>query len=206
MDKAQTAKGAWRKVFRIAVYMLGSLLLLILLALLALTLPPVQQRITREAQSFLQEKLHTRVEIASIGLRFPYYIALKGLLLEDQQQDILIRIGNLAVSLDMWKLIDRSIVVRDFRLEDASIYLHQKDSINNYDFIVNAFSNPNADKSPTPAGNPWTIALDLATIRIQNVHFLMQNADSGTTTRADIGWMETVLQKSDLDKLDFQLG
>jgi hypothetical protein len=206
MDKAQTAKGAWRKVFRIAVYMLGSLLLLILLALLALTLPPVQQRITREAQSFLQEKLHTRVEIASIGLRFPYYIALKGLLLEDQQQDTLIRIGNLAVFLDMWKLIDRSIVVRDFRLEDASIYLHQKDSINNYDFIVDAFSNPNADKSPTPAGNPWTIALDLTTIRIQNVHFLMQDADSGTTTRADIGWLETVLQKSDLDKLDFTLG
>ncbi len=206
MDKPQTAKGAWRKVFPIASYLLGSLLLLILLALFALTLPPVQQRITQEVQSFLQEKLHSRVEIASIGLRFPYYIALKGLLLEDQQQDTLIHIGNLAVSLDMWKLIERSIVIRDLRLEDASIYLHQKDSINNYDFILNAFSNPNAEISPTQTGSPWTIGLDLTTMRIQNVHFWMQDADSGTSTLANIGWLEIVLHKSDLGKLDFQLG
>ena len=206
MNNPRAAKSAWRKALRIALYTIGSLLLLILLMLFALTLSPVQQRITREVQSYLQEKLNTRVEIESIGLRFPYDISLKGLLLEDQQQDTLIRVGSLMVILDMWKLLDRSIVVQDIQLEDASIYLHQKDSINNYDFIADAFANPNAPVSPTPSSSPWTLGTGLTNIGVQKLHFLMQDEDSASSTEADIGSMKTVLQKSDLEKLDFELG
>ena len=206
MTKPRAAKSTWRKAFRIALYTIGSFLLLILLTLFALTLSPVQQRITREVQSYLQKKLDTRVEIGAIGLRFPYDISLKGLLLEDQQQDTLIRVGSLMVTLDMWKLLDRSIVVQDIQLEDASIYLHQKDSIYNFDFIVKAFANPNAPASPTPSGSPWTLGSGLTSIRVQKVHFLMQDEDSESSTEATIGSLETKLQKSDLEKLDFELG
>jgi uncharacterized protein involved in outer membrane biogenesis len=179
MNKTHTAKSAWRKGFRIALYTIGSLLLLILLVLFSLTLPPVQQRITREVQSFLQEKLHTRVEIGAIGLRFPYHISLKDVLLEDQQQDTLVRVGRLVVSLQIWQLLDRSIVLQEIQLEDAAVYLHQKDSVYNFDFIVKAFSNP-APPSPAPSGSPWTLAVDLTTIRVQKLHFLMQDEDSAT--------------------------
>ena len=206
MIKLQTAKSAWRKSFRIALYTICSLLLLILVTLFALTLPPVQQRITREVQSFLQEKLDTRVEIAAIGLRFPYDVSLEGLLLEDQQQDTLIRVSRLMVTLDMWKLLGRSIVLQEIQLEDAAVYLHQKDSVYNYDFIVKAFSNPNAPASPTPSSSPLTFATGSTKIRVQNVHFLMQDEDSESSTKADIGLLETVLQKSDLENLDFELG
>ena len=206
MNKTHTAKSAWRKGLRIALYTIGSLLLLILLAIFSLTLPPVQQRITREVQSFLQEKLHTRVEIGAIGLRFPYHISLKDVLLEDQRQDTLVQVGRLVVSLAMWQLLDRSIVLQEIQLEDAAVYLHQKDSVYNFDFIVKAFSNPNAPPSPTPSGSPWTLAADLTTIRVQKLHFLMQDEDSATSTEAVIGSLETVLQKSDLENLNFELG
>ena len=206
MNKPRTAKSAWRKGFRIAFYTIGSLLLLMILTLFALTLSPVQQRITREVQSFLQEKLNTRVEIGAIGLRFPYHISLKGLLLEDQQQDTLIRVGSLVVTLDMWKLLDRSIVLQEIQLEDATVYLHQKDSVYNYEFIVNAFSNPDAPTSPTPSSSPWTFETGLTSIRVKKVHFLMQDEDSASSTKAVIGLLETVVQKSDLETLDFELG
>ncbi|MBK8558007.1 MAG: translocation/assembly module TamB domain-containing protein [Lewinellaceae bacterium] len=206
MDKPQTAKSAWRKFLRVAFYTIGSILLLVVLLLYALTLSPVQQRITREAQSYLQEKLGTRVEIGSIGLRFPYDISLKGLLLEDQQQDTLIRVGSLVVTLDMWKLLDRTIVVQEIQLDDATVYLNQKDSTYNYDFIVNAFATPNAPKSTTPSSIAWTFETGSTTIRVRKVHFLMQDEDSASSTEADIGLLETVLQKSDLEKLDFELG
>ena len=65
-----------RKFLRIALYTIGSLLLLVVALLYALTLPPVQRRLTREAQSFLEKKLDTRVEIGSVGVRFPYHLSL----------------------------------------------------------------------------------------------------------------------------------
>ncbi len=196
-----------RKFLRIALYTIGSLLLLVVALLYALTLPPVQRRLTREAQSFLEKKLDTRVEIGSVGLRFPYHLSLEKFLLEDRQGDTLVRVGSLVVTVDMWKLLDQRIELQKITLEDASAYLHRKDSINNFDFIVQAFAGPDEPKpvETDTTASPWKLQIDLTVLQLKNVHFLMQDDDAKSTTRADIGTAETTLAKADLENMYFEL-
>lgn len=205
MSNNPPAANRWRKIGRVILYTIGALLLLVVLALYALTLPAVQQRLTHKAESYLQQKLGTRVELGSVGIRFPYHIALEGLLLEDQQQDTLLRVGSLLVTVDMWKLLDQTIELQQLTLENASVYLHKKDSLYNFDYIVSAFVDPNAPVSTDTSASPWKLQVDLTKIRLQQVHFLMLDEDAASTTEARIGSVETVLAKADLPNKYFEL-
>ncbi len=102
-------KSSWRKLLRFLLYFLGIAILLAGLLLYALTLPAVQQRITEEAETFLQKKLGTRVEIGAVRVQFPTTVTLEQFVLPDQQGDTLARIGKLVVSIGMWKLLNQTI-------------------------------------------------------------------------------------------------
>ncbi|MBL7783885.1 MAG: translocation/assembly module TamB domain-containing protein, partial [Saprospiraceae bacterium] len=207
MNDTRPVKSRRSKFLRFILYSLGTLLLLVTGLLYALTLPAVQQRLTREAQAFLENKLKTRVEIGSVGLRFPYHLSLEKFLLEDQNGDTLVRVGSLMVSVDMWKLLDQRIELQQVTLEDAAAYLHKKDSIYNFDFIVSAFSNPDAprlEKADTSASG-WKLQIDLTVLQLDRVHFRMQDDDTQSSMRADIGSLETTLKRADFDRMYFEL-
>ena len=205
MTSTKNATNRWRKFIRITLYTLSSLLLLIIAVLFALTLPPVQRRITAEAQSFLQKKLGTRVEVGALGLRFPYHVSLERLLIEDQQQDTLLRVGSLVLTIDMWKLLDQTIELQQISLKDAAVYLHRKDSVYNFDFVARAFSNPDKPASTDTLGSPWKLQVDLTKIRLGQVKFLLKDEDAASTTSAHVGSMNTVLVKADIDNMLFEL-
>lgn len=207
MDNTRPKISRWRKILRFVLYSIGVLILLVVALLYALTLPPVQRRLTREAQSFLQKKLDTRVEVGAVSLRFPYHLSLEKFLLEDQQGDTLIRVGSLVVTIDMWKLLDHRIELQKITLEDASAYLHRKDTINNFDFIIAAFANPDAQPEPETdtTASPWKLQIDLTKLHLERVNFLMQDDDTQSTTQARIGTLETVLAKADLENMFFEL-
>lgn len=156
MNNTPTKARRGRKLLRIVLFTLLGLVLLLVLATFALTLPAVQQRITRKAETFLREKLGTRVEVGAIRVRFPYYVSLEKFLLEDEAGDTLARVGSLVVDLDMWQLLDQTIAVKEITLEDATVRLLRRDSVNNFDFIAKAFSDPAKPKSTrrTPPPRP----------------------------------------------------
>ena len=207
MAEAKPSRSLGRKILRITLIVLASLIVLVAAAIYALTLPSVQQRLTRQAQSFLQEKLHTRVEIGSIQLRFPYYISLEKFLLEDQQGDTLARVGSLVIDMGMWKLLDQTLELQKITLEDASIYLQKKDSIFNFDFVVQAFAADTTEAAPADTtASPWKIQLDLAVLQLKNVDFLLQDEDAESITQAKIGTAKTVIEKADLENMNFELG
>ena len=45
-----------------------------------------------------------------------------------EDEDTLLRVGSLVVTVDMWKLLDQTIELQQVSLEDAAVYLHRKDS------------------------------------------------------------------------------
>ncbi|MFN0035543.1 MAG: translocation/assembly module TamB domain-containing protein [Saprospiraceae bacterium] len=196
-----------RRLLRFALYTFLTLVGLVVLLSLALMLPAVQQKITREAQSWLHEKLGTRVEIGAMQLRFPYYISLDKFLLEDEKGDTLARVGSLVVDIDMWALLDQNIELKKITLEDASVWLHRRDSMYNFDFVTRAFANPNAPP-PDPAdtsASPWKLKLDLATLELKSVEFSLQDEDSKMAVSAKIGNASTVIKTADLPTLHFEL-
>ena len=197
----------WRKLLRVVLITVCALLVLVAAAIYALTLPAVQQKITDKAESFLQDKLGTHVEIGAVRLRFPYYLSLEKFVMEDQQGDTLARVGSLVISMDMWKLLDQTIELQKITLEDAGVYLHRKDSIYNFDFAVKAFANPDtmAVKPVDTTASPWNLRLDLAVLSLKSVDFLLQDEDAESTTQAHIGTAETTIEKADLKSLYFEL-
>jgi hypothetical protein len=206
--KKEHAKGhsRWRKRLRILLYTCGMLLLLFVAFLYALTLPVVQQRLTRAAETFLQEKLGTHVEVGSIQVRFPTTISLNNFLLEDQQGDTLARVGTLVVSIGMWQLLDRSIELQQITLEDAGVRLHTRDSISNYDFVLRAFAADSTATTPQDTtASPWKLQLDLTILQLRRVYFLLQDEDAERTIRANIGSAETTIAKANLKNLYFEL-
>ena len=205
MNKNQSGTTRWRKALRFAVYFMFSLLVLAVLAIYALSIPAVQQRLTQKAESFLQEKLETRVEVGSIRLRFPYDISLENFLLEDQQGDTLIRVGSLVVSIGMWKLLDQAIEIKEISLENAGVYLQHKDSLYNFDFIMQAFAGSDTTTVADTTASSWKLHLDLAELQLKNVDFLLQDEDTESTTQARIGAAKTTIAKADLETLQFEL-
>ncbi|MFN0175168.1 MAG: translocation/assembly module TamB domain-containing protein [Saprospiraceae bacterium] len=196
----------WRKLLRFLLYTCFALLLLTAIVFFALTLPAVQQRLTRVAETFLQKKLGTRVEIGAVRIQFPTTVTLEQFVLPDQQGDTLACIGKLEVSIGMWKLLNQTIELQNISLEDAGVYLHTKDSISNMDFVLRAFA---ADSSDTvykdTSASAWKLQLDLVELQLKRVHFLLQDEDAESTTQAYIGTAETTLSKVDLKKLYFEL-
>ncbi len=206
MADTKPSRSLGRKILRITLIVLASLIVLVAGAIYALTLPSVQQKITRKAESFLQGKLKTRVEIGAISLRFPYYISLEKFLLEDQKGDTLARVGSLVVDMGMWKLLDQTIELQKITLEDASVYLQKKDSIFNFDFIVKAFAADTTKATPVDTtASPWKIQLNLAVLQLKSVDFLLQDEDAESTTQAKIGMAKTVIEKADLKTMNFEL-
>jgi hypothetical protein len=195
-----------RKVLRIVLFTFLSLVLLVVLGTLALTLPAVQQRLTEKAESFLREKLGTRVEVGSIRVRFPYDVSLENFLLEDENGDTLARVGSLVVDVDMWKLLDRTIAIKEVTLEDASVRLLTRDSVNNFDFIAKAFANPADPNEPTPSdstASPWKLAISPTGVNLKNVAFRMVDEDAGALTQAQVGTARMVVSQADLDAMRF---
>jgi hypothetical protein len=196
----------WRKLLRFLFYTCFTLLLLIAGFFYALTLPSVQQRITKTAESFLQQKLGTRVEVGTVRVCFPTTVSLEGFLLEDQQGDTLAQIGSLEVSVGMWKLLGQTIELQQISLENARVYLHTKDSISNYDFIVRAFAADSSAAAPKDtSASAWKLQLDLVVLQLKHVDFLLADEDAASTTEASIGTAKTSISKADLKTLYFEL-
>lgn len=184
----------------------GALLLLIGLLFYGLTLPVVQQRLTGVAENYLQKKLGTRVEIGSVRIQFPTTVSLKNLVLPDLQGDTLARIGELVVTVGMWKLLDQTIELQNIRLEDAGIKLITKEEVSNLDFVIRAFVADSSATAPTEtSGSSWKLQLDLIDLHLKRVSFWMQDEDAGSTIKVYAGALETTLAKADLKKLYFEL-
>jgi hypothetical protein len=196
-----------RKLLRFVFWTISILLLLVVAVFFAINLPVVQQRITHVAETFLQQKLGTRVEVGAIRMKFPYAISLERFLLEDQKGDTLARIGSLAVTVDLWKILGQTIELQKVTLEDAAIYMQHRDSTYSFDFVVRAFSKSDtaAIKAPVDTiASAWKLKLDLTVLKLKQVHFLLRDDEVEGITQADIGSAETVLAKADLENLNFE--
>lgn len=197
-----------KRLLRFAFFTLISLLLLVALVAWALTLPAVQQRLTHEAEAFLQKKLKTHVEVGAVRVRFPYYVSLEKFLLEEPSGDTLAQVGSLVVDLAMWKLLDKTVEFQKVTLEDARVRLVRRDSAYNFEFITRAFAKDTLDTPKQPAdttASPWKISLDLAVFSLKNVDFSLHDEDSKSETMAQVGTGRVVIHSADLKTLNFRL-
>lgn len=126
----------------------------------------------------MESKIGTTVSLGHINLYFPKRIVLKNLFLEDQQQDTLLYAEKISVNTDLWALTGKSIELNEVALENfKSKITRSKDSVFNFDYIVNAFASQDTVQEDTTSSS-WDFSLgdiDLKDIRLHFIDKLKKN-------------------------------
>ena len=192
-----TVAVTFRWILRILLGLLALVLLLVIGVVVWLQFPSGQDFVATRAESYLRDKLHTEVRLGRFRSDFRHAINFDNVYLADQQRDTLLSVGHLGVSVDIFALLQKKINVSDVELENGRVRLTrtEPDSVNNYDFIVKAFSDPAAPVDTTSSG----LKYDIGKVHVANLLFTQQDAVSGSDIRAKIGDLLVNMDEVDVD-------
>ena len=126
--------------------------LLVVAVVFGLNTSVVQNRLLQEAVTMLKEKLQTEVGIERISVSLiGQDVSLYGVEVEDLQHRKMLKLRELGVELDLWRLLQNEVKITDARVRDveARLYKPSPDSAANYQFIVDAFKKKKSDKDST---------------------------------------------------------
>jgi len=178
--------------------LIGLVLVLLIVVVVALQFAGTQDFVARKAEDYLRDKLGTEVRIGKFRTDFRHAINFDGVYLEDQQRDTLLSVGHLGVDIDLWALTKSEINVSSVELNDGRVRLTrtEPDSVNNYDFILKAFTDPNAPVDTTSSGFKY----DIGKARLTNIYFTQLDQVTGSDIRARIGEFAAEMDEVDVDK------
>ncbi|WP_210513969.1 translocation/assembly module TamB domain-containing protein [Hymenobacter terricola] len=178
--------------------LLALVLLLVIAVVVVLQFPVGQDFVAGKAESYLRGKLGTQVRIGKFRTDFRHAINFDGVYLEDQKRDTLLSVGHLGADLDIWALLHKQVNVSNVELNDGRVRLTrtEPDSANNYDFIINAFVDPNAPVDTTASG----LKYDIGKARLTNIYFTQDDQVTGSDIRARIGEFTANMDAVDVDK------
>src|ERR1043165_279827 len=108
------------RITRIVLKTILFIFLLVVVLFLALLTPPVQKFVTKRAQSYLEKKLHTKVEIGRISFGLSGRIGLQNVYIEDQTHDTLLAGGSIKGRLNFMKLFSNELRVKDLEFHDIT--------------------------------------------------------------------------------------
>ncbi|MEO7524179.1 MAG: AsmA family protein, partial [Ferruginibacter sp.] len=194
----------FKKIGRIFLWLLVSIVSLVILLFIFINLPLGRKFIRNQAQSYLQGKLKTKVEIGSLDFRLPQWIELKNVYIEDQHKDTLLYGRVLRVDLHMLKLISGNTDIEQIYLNRILININrpETDSVFNYQFIIDAFSGNNPS---TPNTDTSAMKLTLSRLTLDTVALNFKDKYAGNDFYAGIKKLDVKMDKFQPDRMNFQV-
>jgi hypothetical protein len=184
-----------KKILKRIAIALGSLVLLLILLILSLRIPAVQNFVKDKLITYLEEKIQTDVNLEKVYIAFPNRIIMKNLHLAGQEVDTLLYVQDFDVGLDMWKLLDSKADLTSIDLDGARAnVVRNPEGEFNFDYIINAFA---TDEEKEPS-KPFVISLDKIKLRNIGVNFIDQQARNDISV--SFKNFETTVETFDLDK------
>lgn len=164
---------------------------------------PVGKRVLKnKVQSYLQDKLKTKVSIGSINYSLPNSIEINNIYVEDQNKDTLIFGELIAADISMLKLIWGNTEIQELALKNIFLNVNrsEKDSSFNYQFIINAFA---GKKSTVSTKDTTALKINLGKLLLENVALQFKDKNGGTDFYAGIQNLDATLNKFQPDRVDF---
>jgi len=194
-----------RIALKTVLWIIGSIVVLLLLIVILIQVPAVQNFAKNKAVTFLQNKIHTKVKIGHISLGLPKMIVLDSVYFEDQKKDTLIAGDELRVDLSMLKLLHHTIEVNEINLKGITVNVKRdRDSVFNFDYIMKAFAGE--QKKPVkPEDTTSTMKFSVGTIILDKIHVAYNDATSGNNVKFDLGHFDTRIKDFDMDKMKFTI-
>lgn len=190
-----------KKTLRILLWCVGSVIALLLLLIILIQVPSVQNYAKDKAITFLHKKIKTKVSLDKIAIKFPKEVVLEGFYFEDQKKNILLAGKRLEVDVDLVKLISSELEINSVSLENvkANIY-RDKNGVFNFDYIIKAFES----KEPKdPDSKPFKIAV--VKVNLDNINFNFKDDFAKNDVKVKLSHFDTYFNKFDLDKMNFDI-
>ncbi|MEQ1797764.1 MAG: hypothetical protein ABL872_07420, partial [Lacibacter sp.] len=196
-----TYKRVLKKTGKALLYILVCVLVLVCLVFIFINIPAGKRFIKNKAQSYLQDKLKTRVVIGSINYSLPNSVEINNIYVEDRKKDTLLYGERIFAEVSMLKLIWGTTDVKQMALKNIFLNANraEKDSSFNYQFIIDAF----AGSKPTAKKDTTALKINLGRLVLDRVSLRFADKNGGTDFTAAIKNLDATFNKFQPDRVDF---
>ena len=195
-----------KKSFKVIAWIAGSLIFLLLLIIILIQIPAVQNFAKDKAVSYLEGKIKTKVVINKLSIAFPKRIVLSGIYLEDQRKDTLLAGKEIRIDIALFALLKSEVNVNYLSLDGirANIYRIKPDTSFNFQYVVNAF-NSDQKKEPKKEDTSSSLQFHLDKIVLNNIVATYKDDETGNDVYFKLGNFTTRIKKFDLDNNAFTI-
>ncbi len=195
------------KILKIVAWIASGIVLLILLVILLINIPSVQNYVIDKITATVSSKTNSIVSIGKVGISFPKSVFLREVFLNDQQKDTLLYAGEIAVDIDMFALIKGDVSLNKVYVDEliANIRRADNDSLFNFSFILNSFASNNTEKVVKAQKDSSTASFSVAKVELNNIHLLYDDKYNGMIAKADFNKLEIKANDLDLKNLQFNI-
>ena len=194
-------KNSFKKVLKIFLWSLGTIVLLFLLIIAIFQIPSVQNIAKEKAVTYLEGKIKTKVSIARLKIAFPEKVILEGVYFQDQKKDTLLAGEKLSADISLLQLINNKIEINSLELEGITANLNRDPkAVFNFEYIFKAFASPEKQKSDSPP-----MQFSVAKIKLDRIKFNYNDAVTKNDLNANLNHFETTVKTFDLDKMIFEI-
>ncbi len=192
-----------RKFLKIVLWILASVITLILLVVVLIQVPAVQNFVKDKAVNYLEGKIHTPVRIGHISLEFPKLLVLNDVYFEDQKKDTLLAGEKLKVDITMLKLLHNQVEINEINLQGITSHINRTlpDSAFNFTYIIKAFAS-GQKKTPKPTDTA-SMKFSVSKINLDRIKVKYNDAVSGNDVAFYLGHFDTDIKNFDMDKMKF---
>ena len=188
-----------RKILRGIVITIVSIILFIILLLLSLRLPVVQNFVKDQLIVYLEKKIKTKVSLDKVYIGFPNSLVMENLYLKGKDVDTLLAVKKFDVGLDMWQLMNSKADITSIDLESvrANVIRNPKGKFN-FDYIIDAFATSEKEES---SSKPFIISLDK--IKLKDIGISFNDQQSRNNINLYFKSFDTRVKTFDLQKNNY---
>ncbi|MDR2222893.1 MAG: translocation/assembly module TamB domain-containing protein [Flavobacteriaceae bacterium] len=188
------------KVTKVVAWIILTLFILLLLLIVAIQIPYVQNKVKDYAITFVEDKIGTPVQLDHIEISFPNTIVVKNLYMESQQQDTLVAAEYVGVDINLFKLLVSTVEVNDISLEGLNANI-KRDTLQrfNFDYIVDAFASEEKDDTPS------SMVIQVGQINLKKINITFDDAYDGHHLQFKLDDFVTRFKDFDLDQMKFAI-
>lgn len=173
-----------KKVFKIILYILAGLLLLLAIAVAWLVSPSGKRTVRTQIVAFLEKKLETEVQIGRLDYSFPKMIELGDVFFRDRDKDTMLYAGHLKVDISMLALLKKKIMVSQLILSDVNAHIYRKapDTAFNFTYVIQAFAGKQDPDEPAKTKDTTApgFTFDVGKVRLENIRFRFDDETGGS--------------------------
>ncbi|TWJ04647.1 uncharacterized protein DUF490 [Mucilaginibacter frigoritolerans] len=194
-----------RIALKTILWIIASVLFLILLIVILIQVPAVQNFAKDKAVTFIQGKIHTKVKIGHISLGLPKLLVLEDVYFEDQKKDTLLAGDKLKVDISLFELFNHKVEINEINLEGITTNINRgADSAFNFDYIIKAFAGEQ-QKPVKPTDTSSTMKFSIDKVILDKINVSYKDAITGNDIKFLLGHFDTRIKDFDMDKMKFTI-